>query len=226
MKNDRMHKIHQLYTQMLVFERKGWQQGFVCLAGVDEAGRGPLAGPVAAAACILDPERPIYGLNDSKKLTPASRKRLYTLITQQARAWNVAMVEPSVIDEINILEATRLAMRQAIQGLSIEPDLLLIDAVKLDDVQAEVWPIIRGDAQSVSIAAASILAKVTRDQLMDEYDRMYPGYGFMQHKGYGTQLHYDALIDLGPSPIHRLSFLKTLDRHARSEAPEQTGAME
>jgi ribonuclease HII len=131
------------------------------------------------------------------------------------------MVEPSVIDEINILEATRLAMRLAVQGLSVEPDLLLVDAVKLDGVGAEVWPIIRGDALSVSIAAASILAKVTRDQLMDEYDQVYPGYGFSQHKGYGTQMHYDALIELGPSPIHRLSFLKTLDKHARSDAPDQ-----
>lgn len=226
MKNDRMHKIHQLYAQMLSFERKGWQQGYVCLAGVDEAGRGPLAGPVAAAACVLDPERPIYGLNDSKKLTPASRKRLYTQIVQQARAWRVVMIEPVVIDEINILQATCLAMRQAVEGLEIEPDLLLVDAVKLDEVRADVWPIIRGDALSVSIAAASILAKVTRDQLMDEYELIYPGYGFAQHKGYGTPAHYAALMELGPSPIHRLSFLRTLEKHATGNLSDSHAIIE
>lgn len=213
MSTDRMRKEYERYEQMLVYEQKGRQQGFVCLAGIDEAGRGPLAGPVAAAACILNPAMPIYGLNDSKKLTPASRKRLYQQITRHATAWSVVMVGPDVIDRINILQATCQAMRQAVQNLRICPDLLLIDAVRLDDVEQEVWPIVRGDALSVSIAAASILAKVSRDQLMDEYDLLYPGYGFAQHKGYGTPMHYDALIRLGPCPIHRQTFLRTLSEH-------------
>ncbi len=220
MKADRMHKEQERYQQMLAYEQQGLQQGFVCLAGIDEAGRGPLAGPVAAAACVLDPRRPIYGLNDSKKLTPASRKRLYQQIIRQSIAWNVSMIEPEIIDRINILQATCEAMRQAVSGLSVKPDLLLVDAIRLEDVEQEVWPIIRGDALSVSIAAASILAKVSRDQLMDEYDQIYPGYGFSQHKGYGTPAHYDALIKLGPSPIHRQTFLRTLNDHIQARKPD------
>jgi ribonuclease HII len=210
MKQEPSEKAILKLEQMLDFEKKAWLQGFQCLAGVDEAGRGPLAGPVVAAACVLDPTRPIYGLDDSKKLTPARRERLYELIRQQAIAWHVGMAGPDVVDQINILQATCQAMREAVRGLGAVPDLLLVDAVKLAGTERTVWPIIRGDALSASIAAASILAKVTRDRLMDEYDSVYPEYGFSQHKGYGTPLHYEAILRYGPCPIHRRSFLRSI----------------
>jgi ribonuclease HII len=198
------------YETMLAYERQAWAEGFLAVAGIDEAGRGPLAGPVVAAACILDPARPVYGVDDSKKLTPASRDRLYEQIISQAVAWSVGLCEPDVIDRINILQATCAAMREAARGLAARPDLLLIDAVQLKGIDLPVWPIIRGDALSVSIAAASIIAKVTRDRLMVEYDKRYPAYGFSQHKGYGTPAHYEALLRHGPCPIHRLSFLRSI----------------
>jgi len=186
------------------------------IAGVDEAGRGPLAGPVAAAAVILDPDRPILGLNDSKKLSEMKRESLYNQIQAQALAWSVVLVDAAEIDRINILQATKQAMRQAIAGLSLKPDLLLIDAVELDQVHVDVWPIIKGDAKSNSIAAASILAKVTRDRLMHQLDTVYPGYGFARHKGYGTAQHYDAIRQFGLTPIHRLTFLKNMAGHDRA----------
>jgi ribonuclease HII len=207
---DRIKKEQLKYEEMLAYERLAWQQGFFSLAGVDEAGRGPLAGPVVAAACILDPKQPILGLNDSKKLTPASRNRLYNQILSQATAWKIGQADHETIDRINILQATCQAMREAIRALPVQPNLLLIDAVKLSDVDLPVWPIIRGDGLSVSIAAASILAKVTRDRLMDEYDQIYPEYGFAQHKGYGTPQHYEALKKYGPCPIHRLTFIRSV----------------
>ena len=206
----KIQKLQNQYESMLVYERQAWQQGFMRVAGIDEAGRGPLAGPVVAAACILDPNRPILGLNDSKKLTPASRDRLYDLIVSQSLAWQVALADPQTIDRINILQATCQAMRQAIAGLDVKPDLLLIDAVRLTGTISPVWPVIRGDALSVSIAAASILAKVTRDRLMGAYEKEYPGYGFEKHKGYGTADHYAALMQLGPCPIHRQTFLRSI----------------
>jgi len=175
---------------------------------VDEAGRGPLAGPVVAAACILSPDRPIFGVNDSKKLTAARREALFQEITSQSVSYCVAFVEPEEIDRINILQATIKAMRLAIAGLDRTPDLLLIDAVQLTDVPMPVQAIIKGDTLSVSIAAASILAKVSRDRLMDQYETIYPGYGFVRHKGYGTPEHYTAIGQLGLTPIHRLTFLK------------------
>ncbi len=211
--NAREEKLRVRYERMLLHERQAWMAGYVCLAGLDEAGRGPLAGPVAAAACILDPDRPIYGLNDSKKLSPAARDALYDQITDQALGWSVSLVDAATIDRINILEATCQAMRQSVASLNRQPDLLLVDAVKLGGVPMAVRPIVRGDAESVSIAAASILAKVTRDRLMLEYDRQYPVYGFAGHKGYGTRAHYDALLRHGPCPLHRLTFLKTLEAH-------------
>lgn len=207
---DKSRKDQTKYEDMLAYERLAWQQGYTCLAGVDEAGRGPLAGPVVAAACILNPDKPIYGLNDSKKLTPSSRNRLFSQILDNAMAWQIGIVDHHVIDSINILQATCQAMRQAISGLPLKPGLLLIDAVKLSGVDQPVWPIIRGDGLSVSIAAASIIAKVTRDRLMDEFDAIYPEYGFAQHKGYGTPLHYEALTKHGPCPIHRLTFIRSL----------------
>lgn len=210
LREEKIRKDQQKFEEMLAYEKLAWQQGFLSLAGVDEAGRGPLAGPVVAAACILDPAWPILGLNDSKKLTPSGRNRLYHQILEHAAAWQVGLASPATIDEINILQATCQAMRQAIQALDIKPDLLLIDAVRLEGTNLPVWPIIRGDGLSVSIAAASILAKVTRDRLMDEYDRQYPEYGFAQHKGYGTPQHYEALMKFGPCPIHRGTFLRTI----------------
>ena len=193
---------------MSVYEQQAHAAGFRLIAGVDEAGRGPLAGPVVAAACILSPDRPIHGVNDSKKLSAARREALYQEITHQCVSCSVAFVEPEEIDRINILQATILAMRLAVTGLEQTPDLLLVDAVRLPDVPMPVQAIIKGDALSVSIAAASILAKVSRDRLMDQYESIYPGYGFIRHKGYGTPEHYTAIGQLGLTPIHRRTFLK------------------
>lgn len=198
----------QRYEIMSVYERAAREDGFTLIAGIDEAGRGPLAGPVVAAACILDPSVPILGVNDSKKLSPARREALFQEIIQYAVGYAIAQIEPDVIDRINILQATLSAMRLTVERLPVRPDLLLIDAVDLKGIPVPVRPIIKGDALSVSIAAASILAKVTRDRLMDQYDTVYPGYGFIRHKGYGTAEHYAALDRLGPTPIHRQSFLK------------------
>jgi ribonuclease HII len=202
------------YVLLDQYEEQARARGYRAIAGVDEAGRGPLAGPVAAAAVILDPLRPILGLNDSKKLSASKREHLYDQIRDQALALAVVLVDAAEIDRINILQATKQAMRQAISGLAIQPDLLLIDAVALDQVPSEVWPIIKGDAKSNSIAAASILAKVTRDRLMQTFDSQYPDYGFARHKGYGTAQHYAAIRQFGLTPIHRLSFLKNLSDHA------------
>lgn len=201
------------YALLNDYENQARQAGYQAIAGVDEAGRGPLAGPVAAAAVILDPDRPILGLNDSKKLSEMKRESLCNQIQAQALAWSVVLVDAAEIDRINILQATKQAMRQAIAGLSLTPDLLLIDAVELDQVRGDVWPIIKGDAKSNSIAAASILAKVTRDRLMHQLDTVYPGYGFARHKGYGTAQHYAAIRQFGLTPIHRLTFLKSLAKH-------------
>ncbi len=203
-------------ASMLLFEQSAGQAGYRLIAGVDEAGRGPLAGPVAAEACILDPDNPIKGLDDSKKLTPAKRKALYEQITRRAVSFYVSLIEPDIIDQINILQATKTAMRQAINGLSVKPDFVLIDAVSLENLPVPSQSIVHGDARSASIAAASILAKVTRDTLMEAYDSLYPAYGFARHKGYGTRFHYQQLLREGPCPIHRLSFLRTLEDHARS----------
>ena len=183
-------------------------KGCALICGIDEAGRGPLAGPVAAGAVILPRDCTILYLNDSKKLSEKRREELFLEIKEKALAWNVAVVSPARIDEINILQATYEAMRAAIGGLSQMPDLLLNDAVTIPGMEIPQIPIVKGDAKSVSIAAASILAKVTRDHLMAEYDKLYSGYGFAKHKGYGTAAHIAALRELGPSPIHRRTFIK------------------
>lgn len=206
----REEKLIEKYEVMSAFEKECAAEGKALCCGIDEAGRGPLAGPVVAAACILDPDVPIYGLDDSKKLSPKKRDALYDEITKKAKAFCVIRVEPEEIDRINILEATKNAMRAAVKGLSVKPDVLLIDAVNLTGTGIPVKPIIKGDAKSNSIAAASILAKVSRDRIMEEYDKEYPGYGFAQHKGYGTAAHYAAIHELGISPIHRMSFLKKM----------------
>ena len=196
---------------MMVYERKYAE--FALIAGIDEAGRGPLAGPVVAAAVILPKDRPILYVNDSKQLSEKKREELYPVIMQEALAVGVGMASPERIDEINILQATYEAMRQAIaslqspDGQSFTPDLLLNDAVRIPGVAMRQVPIIKGDAKSCSIAAASIIAKVTRDRIMRDYDAVYPGYGFAKHKGYGSREHIEALHALGPCPIHRRTFI-------------------
>ncbi len=182
--------------------------GFSCICGIDEAGRGPLAGPVVAAAVVLPKDCRILYLNDSKKLSEKKREMLYEEILEKAAAYGVGMASPGRIDEINILQATYEAMRQAADKLGIVPDIFLNDAVVIPGIDRKQVPIVKGDAKSVSIAAASILAKVTRDRMMAEYDGMYPQYGFGKHKGYGTAAHIAALHEYGPCPIHRRTFLK------------------
>ena len=187
-----------------------YEQGIRLICGVDEAGRGPLAGPVCAAAVILPANLEIPGLNDSKKLSDKRRRELFPVICREAIAWSVAFAVHNEIDEINILQATYLAMERAIKGLSVEPELALIDGNRAKDFGVPVQTVIHGDSLSASIAAASILAKVSRDDLMLEMEKEYPGYGFEIHKGYGTKAHYEAIQAKGPSPIHRMTFLKKL----------------
>ena len=191
---------------MQSYERKYSEYRFIC--GIDEAGRGPLAGPVVAGAVILPGDCEILYLNDSKKLSPAKREALYDEIMDKAEAVGVGMASPARIDEINILQATYEAMREAVAALNVAPDLLLNDAVTIPGISIPQVPIIKGDAKSVSIAAASIIAKVTRDRLMVQYDKILPGYGFAQHKGYGSREHIEAIRRLGPTPIHRQTFIK------------------
>ncbi|HIT42084.1 MAG TPA: ribonuclease HII [Candidatus Caccovicinus merdipullorum] len=190
---------------MLEHEKKYQAAAFVC--GVDEAGRGPLAGPVVAGAVILPKDLKILYLNDSKKLTEKRREELYLEIQEKAFSWNVGIVGPDVIDQINILQATYEAMRQAVGGLSVKPDVLLNDAVVIPGLSMHQEKIIHGDAKSLSIAAASVMAKVTRDHMMMEYDKLFPEYGFGKNKGYGTAVHIQALREYGPCPIHRRTFI-------------------
>jgi len=178
---------------------------YIC--GIDEVGRGPFAGPVMAGAVILSKDEEILYLNDSKKLSAKKRDELYDIICEKAVAWSVARVEPERIDEINILQATFEAMREAVSKLAVRPDILLVDAVHIPDLDIPQESIVKGDAKSVSIAAASIVAKVTRDRIMEEYAGKYPGYGFEKNMGYGTAEHRQALKELGPTPIHRRSFI-------------------
>ncbi len=185
-----------------------YSQGVRLICGVDEAGRGPLAGPVCAAAVILPPHLEIPGLDDSKKLTDKRRRELFPIIQQQAVAYGIGHASHEEIDEINILQATFLAMERAIAQLSVRPELALIDGNREKDFGIPVKTVIKGDSLSANIAAASILAKVTRDELMERYALEFPQYRFEVHKGYGTKAHYQALTDCGPSPIHRMTFLK------------------
>lgn len=191
---------------MKEFDREYKIYGTIC--GIDEAGRGPLCGPVVAAAVILPDEYNILYINDSKKLSETKREEVYKEIDKYAVAYGVGIVSPERIDEINILQATYEAMRTAIHKLSVTPDILLNDAVTIPMVDIKQVPIIKGDAKSQSIAAASIVAKVTRDHLMKEYDKLYPEYGFAKHKGYGTAAHIKAIKEYGPCPIHRRTFIK------------------
>lgn len=188
------------------YEKEYAEYGYIC--GIDEVGRGPLAGPVVAGAVILPKDCDILYINDSKKLTAAKREELYDIIMEKAVAVGIGMASPARIDEINILQATYEAMREAISKLSVRPDLLLNDAVTIPGVDIRQVPIIKGDAKSISIGAASIVAKVARDRMMVEYDKIMPEYGFASNKGYGSAEHIAALKKVGPSPIHRTSFIK------------------
>ena len=193
---------------MKVYEKEYESHGWIC--GIDEVGRGPLCGPVVASAVILPKDCQILYLNDSKKLSEKKREELYDVIMEQAIAVGVGMASPERIDEINILQATYEAMRQAISGLKVKPAVLLNDAVTIPGVEIPQIPIIKGDAKSVSIAAASIIAKVTRDRMMMEYDRIYPGYDLASNKGNGTKVHMEALRTIGPCEIHRRTFIKNI----------------
>lgn len=190
------------------YEQAARERGFMAVCGVDEAGRGPLAGPVVAAAVILPENCTLQGLNDSKKLSEKKREALYDAICQAASSYAIAMVDHIVIDQINILQATYQAMQQAIAGLSIAADYALIDGNRAPKLDIACECVVGGDAKSASIAAASILAKVTRDRYMMEMDTQYPAYAFGKHKGYGTKAHYEAILKYGSCPIHRKTFLK------------------
>lgn len=192
------------------YEKQALSQGFKCVCGIDEAGRGPLCGPVCAAAVILPVDCEIEGINDSKKLSEKKREALYDIIIEKAVAYSVVMVDAKTIDEINILQATFKAMREAVDSLSVKPDIALIDGNGKPGLSIEERTIVKGDAKSISIAAASILAKVTRDRYCIELDKKYPEYQFAKHKGYGTKLHYEMIAEHGICPEHRRTFLKKI----------------
>lgn len=206
LKGERLEKELFRLEAMKEFEHQYADYALIC--GIDEAGRGPLAGPVVAGAAILPKDQTILYLNDSKKLSEKRREELFLEVKEKAVSWSVGIASPERIDEINILQATYEAMRQAISGLRVVPDILFNDAVTIPGVEIMQIPIIKGDAKSVSIAAASVLAKVTRDHMMVEYDKIYPEYGFAKHKGYGTAAHIAAIKEFGPTPIHRRTFIK------------------
>lgn len=195
-------KTEELFT----YDKTISDSGYKYICGIDEAGRGPLAGPVSVCAVVMPLDEMIDGINDSKKVSPKKRDILFDTIKAKAISYSCVMLDSKVIDEINILEATKKAMKEAVANLSVKPDLILVDAVKID-FECETRPIIKGDATSYSIAAASIIAKVSRDRLMEEYDREYPEYGFAKHKGYGTAAHIEAIRKHGPCPVHRRTFI-------------------
>jgi ribonuclease HII len=201
-------KEFERFQTMSNYERDLLQRGYKLIAGIDEAGRGPLAGPVVAAAAILPENIFIRDLNDSKQLSPKLREKLYHEITEKAVAYGVGIVDEKCIDSINILNATKEAMKQAVKQMPVDPEILLIDAVHLKDLEIPQINIIKGDCLSISVAAASIIAKVTRDRLIEKYDEIYPQYGFAKHKGYPTEEHIEAIKKYGICPIHRLSFTK------------------
>ena len=203
---EKLEQEKQRIWELGKFEREYEQFGYIC--GIDEVGRGPLAGPVVASAVILPKDCDILYINDSKKLSAAKREELYDEIMEKAVSTGLGFVSPERIDEINILQATYEAMRQAISKLDPQPDLLLNDAVTIPGLSMKQVPIIKGDAKSISIGAASIIAKVTRDRLMEEYDHMFPQYGFASNKGYGSAEHIAVIKEYGPTPIHRRSFIK------------------
>ncbi len=212
-------KEKQRLENLWLYEKEAALKGFKAVAGVDEAGRGPLAGPVVAAAVILSPESAIQGVDDSKKLTAAKREELFSLIQRSAVAFGIGQASVQEIDEINIYKASQLAMERAIQALPVKPDFLLTDAMPLPRLSAiPQKPLIHGDALSASIAAASILAKVTRDKWMDELHQKYPAYGFESHRGYGTEIHLKALAEQGICPEHRLTFGPVMETLAKKSS--------
>ena len=194
----------------LKHEREVREKGYVNICGVDEAGRGPLAGPVCAAAVILRKNQIIEGVNDSKKLSEKKREALFDVIKNEAEAYSIAFASVEEIEELNILNATMLAMKRAVEGLPIRADYALIDGNKTPELEIPTQYVVKGDANSMSIAAASILAKVSRDRLCRDYAEKYPEYGFEKHKGYGTKAHTEAILKYGPCEIHRMSFLKKI----------------
>lgn len=196
--------------EMLKIEDSLYSEGYEYICGIDEAGRGPLCGPVVAAAVILPKDKYIEGVNDSKKLSPKKREKLYDDIKKEAISVGIGIVDVDIIEEINILNATKLAMIKAIKDLKIKPDYLLIDGNQLIDIDIEKQTVVSGDAKSESIAAASIIAKVTRDRMLINFDKLYPEYGFAKHKGYGTKIHIEAIKKYGLTPIHRKSFCKKI----------------
>jgi ribonuclease HII len=208
--------IHLPWEERLTAEKECWGNGCQRVTGFDEAGRGPLAGPVVAAAFIVNSNFYLPGLNDSKQLTALQRQKFYQTLTCGDYEFGIGIVEADEIDRINIYQASRLAMLKALNSLALPPDFLLVDALVIPETRIPQRAIIHGDALSVAIAAASVIAKYTRDSMMAEYDSLYPGYGFAKHKGYPTQEHYMALEKLGPSPIHRSSFRLTMKESPKS----------
>lgn len=206
-KIDAYNREHIRTDKMYSFESKYWNEGYEYICGIDEVGRGPLAGPVVTCAVILPRDKKLLYLNDSKQVSAKKREELYDVIIENAVAYSIGISSESVIDEINILQATYEAMRKSISNLKIQPEILLNDAVKIPNVNIKQVPIIKGDTLSASIAAASIVAKVTRDRMMKEYDKLYPGYDFGSNMGYGSSKHIEALKTIGPCDIHRRSFI-------------------
>lgn len=209
-KEERRIMLLQKLEEMKIFENELHAEGIRYIAGIDEVGRGPLAGPVVAAAVVLPEDFDVIGVNDSKKLSEKKREELFEIIKEKAVSFAFGIVDNETIDEINILESTKKAMKEAVEGLDVQPEHLLIDAVNLADVDIPQTPIIKGDEKCVSVAAASILAKVTRDRMMVEYSEIYKDYSFEKNKGYGTKAHYEGIEKAGICPIHRKSFLKKI----------------
>ena len=209
-KEERLEKQKQRLAEMKVPEAELHNKGYKYIAGVDEVGRGPLAGTVVAAAVILPEDFDVPGVDDSKKLSEKRREELFDIITERAVAYGIGMADHSIIDEINILQATKLAMKEAISSLQQQPDYILFDAMRIDDLEIPQESVIKGDAKVLAVAAASIVAKVTRDRMMAEYSAEYPGYAFEKNKGYGTKAHYEGLREHGMCPIHRRTFLRNL----------------
>ena len=204
MKEEEIERLKKLKEYETELHEKGVE--YIC--GIDEAGRGPLAGPVVVAACIMPKDSLIEFVNDSKKVTEKRREKIYDIITNEAIAWNAAIISQQEIDDINILEATKKGLHDSIVGLKVKPDRIIVDALKGIDTNGIPYDsIIKGDAKCYSISCASIIAKVTRDRIMREWDKIYPMYGFEQHKGYGTKKHIEAIKEFGPCPLHRKSFI-------------------
>ena len=209
-KLDNIRKEEERLERINTYENEGYTKGYLYIGGIDEAGRGPLAGPVVASVVVFKPNTKIEGINDSKKLSETKREELFDIIKKQALDYGIGIVDNEEIDDYNILNATYMAMKKALNSMKKQPDYLLVDAVTIPGVDIKQNPIIKGDSKSISIAAASILAKVTRDRMMYDYDKIYPEYGFKSNKGYGTKEHYEAIEKFGITPIHRKSFLKNI----------------